>query len=198
MMLSFINPNHEKYMESTEKYNELLKEYYDDEVDINELNSESQKIIYELNKNGYIYIIGDIIILFAYFGVFAYFKKGQTFGKKLLKIKIVSNNPEKELKPYNYFIRVFILNSIILNISTLIAICFSEKIYVAINTYASNLDTIILITIALMILFRKDGRGLHDVLSGTKVVDLKVLDEEKNNKKVEIIKPKRKTKKDEE
>ena len=37
-----------------------------------------------------------------------------------------------------------------------------------------------------MILFYKDGRGLHDILAGTKVVDVRMPLEENNREKEEI------------
>ena len=49
-----------------------------------------------------------------------------------------------------------------------------------------------------MILFWKDGRGLHDILAGTKVIDvreennLEVVEEQKSTQEeVEVIKPKK-------
>jgi hypothetical protein len=44
-----------------------------------------------------------------------------------------------------------------------------------------------------MIIIRVDGRGLHDVLAGTKVIDLKET-EKIETKEVEVIKPKKKIK----
>ena len=42
----------------------------------------------------------------------------------------------------------------------------------------SDVDSILSITIVLMILFYKDGRGLHDLAAQTKVIDLKDYDEQ--------------------
>ena len=118
-------------------------------------------------------------------------------------IKIVSNKG-KDLKIYNYFIRAFILNGVILNLCTLIAICFKESTYLKIYSAASNFDLILMIILFLMILFWKNGRGLHDILAGTKVIDvrdeanLEVVEETKEKDEIEIIKPKKSRKKKEE
>ena len=186
--ITFINPKHEEYTNISEEYNNVLNQYYEDEIDINEFNELTKNMSYEISKTGYVYIIGDIVVAFLYFGVFAYFMHGQTLGKKLMNIKIVSNKDNKDLKIYNYFIRVFILNSIILNIVTLIAINFSKNTYFTIYNIAANFDSILLIAILLMIFFNKNGRGIHDILAGTKVIDL---NEKSNIEEVEILKPKK-------
>lgn len=170
--ISFINPKYDEYLAVSEEYQEVLNEYYDEKINTIELNEKVQDLSYELNKSGYVYTIGSIVIAFLYFGVFAYATKGQTLGKKLMGIKVTSAKKEKDLKLYNYFIRVFILNSIILNVLTLIAICFTKGTYTKIYNIAANIDTILFLVIFFMILIRKDGRGLHDILAGTKVVDL--------------------------
>ncbi len=172
LYISFINPTYDKYIDASEGYNEVLEKYYKGKIEIKEFNEETRKYNYEMNKYGYVYIIGDIVIIFLYFGVFAYYTKGQTLGKKLLSLKIVSNK-DKELKLYNYFIRSFILNGIILKIFNLGAVFFSKGIYYKLYNIGSNIDSIIFMVIILMILFNKEGRGLHDVLAGTKVIDLK-------------------------
>lgn len=198
--LSFINPKYDEYIQASEEYTKILNSYYENKIDINELNEKTQNISYELSKTGYVYIIGDIVIAFLYFGIFAYFKKGQTLGKKAMNIRIVSNVDNKELKPYNYFVRVFILNSVILNLVSLIGICFSKNTYLKLYTYGANFDSILLIVIILMILFQKEGRGLHDILAGTKVIDLnkEKIQENELSDEIEIIKPRKKTKKDKE
>lgn len=202
--ITFINPRYDEYVEVSKNYNAVAEQYYKQEITAEEFSKQINDLSYELNSNGYVYTIGNIIIIFLYYGVFVYFTKGQTLGKRIMGIKIVSNKG-KELKLYNYFIRTFILNGVIMNLCTLIAICFKESTYITIYTAASNFDMILMIILFLMILFWKDGRGLHDILAGTKVIDvrdeanLEVIEEpKKETEEVEIIKPKKAKKKKEE
>ena len=194
--MSFINPKYDEYVEVTNKYNEILSDYYEKEIDIDELNEEVNEISYEMNKSGYVYLIGDIVVIILYFGVFNYVYKGQTLGKKLMNLQIISNK-DKPLKIFNYFIRCIILNGIIMDIITLIAICFSKSTYYDVYRIGSNINMMFQIIIFLSIMFSVSGRGLHDIIVGTKVINTKVSNEEvvKENKeeeikeKVEIIKP---------
>ena len=78
------------------------------------------------------------------------------------------------------------IERVILNILTLIAVCFKESTYLTIYSAASNFDMILMIILFLMILFYKDGRGLHDILAGTKIVDVRMPLEENNREKEEI------------
>lgn len=201
--ITFINPRYDEYLEASKEYNAVAEQYYSKEITAKEFSEQINDLSYELNSTGYVYTIGNIIIIFLYFGIFVYFTKGQTLGKRIMGIKIVSNKG-KDLKIYNYFIRAFILNGVILNLCTLIAICFKESTYLKIYSAASNFDLILMIILFLMILFWKDGRGLHDILAGTKVIDvrdeanLEVVEETKEKDEVEIIKPKKSRKKKEE
>ena len=196
--ITFINPRYDEYLEASKEYNAVAEQYYSKEITAKEFSEQINDLSYELNSTGYVYTIGNIIIIFLYFGVFVYFTKGQTLGKRIMGIKIVSNKG-KDLKIYNYFIRAFILNGVILNLCTLIAICFKESTYLKIYSAASNFDLILMIILFLMILFWKDGRGLHDILAGTKVIDvrdeanLEVVEETKEKDEVEIIKPQKTT-----
>ena len=70
--LTFINPRYDEYVKASHTYNEVLQNYYSGEIDANELSEQTRELSYELNSNGYVYTIGNIIIIFLYFGVFAY------------------------------------------------------------------------------------------------------------------------------
>lgn len=205
--ISFINPKYDEYVEVSTKYNEMLNDYYDKKIDINEFNDKVSDISYDMNKTGYVYLISDIIVIILYFGVFNYITKGQTLGKKVMNLQIVSNK-DKPLKIYNYIIRCILLNGIIMDVITLIAICFSRSKYYDIYNIGSNINMMFQILIFLSIMFSASGRGLHDLIAGTKVIDTKIKSEKIEDKqeeikiatkeeKIEIIKPNKKAKKKE-
>ena len=195
--ITFINPKYEDYQAASEIYTDILTEYYDGKMDANEFSSKHSEISYDLNKSGYVYIVGNIAIILLYYGVFAYFTNGQTLGKKLMKIKVVSSK-DKKLKIYNYFIRAIILNGVIGNVLTLIAICYNRNTYYQISSVGSDVVSILYIMIFVTVII--NGRGLHDYIAGTQVVSTKIqkeesLPEEIENKvdEVTVIKPKKKT-----
>lgn len=193
--ISFINPRYEEYVEVSTKYNEMLNDYYEKKINITEFNSKVSDMSYDMNKSGFVYIIGDIAVIILYFGIYNFASKGKTLGKRIMNLQITSAK-DKSLKIYNYLIRCILLNGIIMDIITLIAICFTKETYFEIYSLGSNFNMMLQIIIFLSIMFSVNGRGLHDLITGTKVINTKVSNEEvvKENKeeikeKVEIIKP---------
>lgn len=194
--ISFINPRYEEYVEVSTKYNEMLNDYYEKKINITEFNSKVSEMSYDMNKSGFVYIIGDIAVIILYFGIYNFASKGKTLGKRIMNLQITSAK-DKPLKIYNYLIRCILLNGIIMDIITLIAICFTRETYFEIYSLGSNFNMMLQIIIFLSIMFSVNGRGLHDLIAGTKVINTKVSNEEvvKENKeeeikeKVEIIKP---------
>lgn len=184
--VGFINPKYEEYKVVSEEYTQVLDDYYEKKIDINDFNAKAKDMAYDLNRTGYVYIISDVVITFLYFGLFQSITKGQTLGKKLMNIKVVSAK-EKDLKWYNYFIRAFILNGVILNLLTFVAVWCSKDMYYKICNVATNVDYLLMIVIFLMIMLSKDGRGLHDVLAGTKVIDVRIENDKVKEAEVKVI-----------
>lgn len=210
--LSFINPKYDEYKETSEKYNDMLMDYYDQKIETTDFNNKVRDISYDMNKSGAVFIGCDIVVLILYFGVFAFATHGETLGKKLMGLKIVSSK-NKPLKIYNYIIRCIILNGVIMDVVTLIAINFNRNTYYNIYSLGSNLNMLLEVAIFISIMFTASGRGLHDFIAQTQVIDVKRTNSEslKENKEsatkniqditteVAIIKPsKSKTKKKEE
>lgn len=160
-----------QYNDAVERLNGLYKEVLElDEID--EKVNDMKTIVYDINSFGSLYFSLEVIVMIGYFVIFQYFNKGQTLGKKLMKIKIVSKD-DKELSLGNLLLRSMILYSLIVTILNMILIQISS-----VNTFY-NLYTIlgfinIIVTYAtyFMIIFRKDEKGLHDIIAGSKVVEI--------------------------
>ena len=68
----------------------------------------------------------SLLITFVYFTIFQYLNKGQTIGKKILKIKVV-NKEEKEPNFLTMFLRTFIVQGILTTTISLLAIFILTK-----------------------------------------------------------------------
>ncbi len=176
-------------------YEKAYNEYLDIVSDAQNENSVDYKDrIIELNYDIYKYrVVSNIISvisLVGYFGILQMVMNGQTVGKKVLKIKVVSNNGKK-LKFGNYFLRTLILNNIFFTVINMIAVYILKGSNFYYFTYIVNMlqSTIYMILIIMMVL-RKDNRGLHDLLAGTKVIDVESEDVTIIEEKKETIKEK--------
>jgi len=160
-----------KKIESLEKDLEtLITNYKQGEITPEEYLEQTQDLTYEIEKNSTPINIVFVVINIGYFIIFQFLNKGQTIGKKLLKIRIV-NNEEKDANIMQMAIRTSIINQILPNILIiiLVSIC-SKKTFISTYSIISTVLYIFLLASALMILYRKDKQGLHDIISKTKVV----------------------------
>jgi len=175
--LTFLNPKYEEYRHYSDIQSEYYEKYYEGEITATELSREVQNLNYDLTKNGYVYVIGTIVISILYYTVFVYFTNGQTLGKKIMGIRIVSNK-DKKLNILNYLIRTIVLNGIIINIVSLVAIGFNRNVFAKITSIASTIDLYYMMVLAMVVVFASNGRGIQDILAGTKVVDDRLKQEE--------------------
>ena len=167
--IRILNPNYEKYNETYEKYTELISDLDSNEY-LSFIESKDYKLInYDLSKYSISLVCINLIVYILYFGGFQFWNKGQTIGKKIMKIKLVSK--KDNLKLWQCLLRTVILYSILFEVIKVIVITFVSvnKLYF-INNILSVASSFLFYTIVLCILFRKDGRGLHDILCDTDVV----------------------------
>lgn len=167
--LPILNPNRTLY---SEKYNELVnvyEQYENKEINESEYDEARIPISYELYRLNVYYVVLDVIIVLLYFGVVPYFFDGQTVGKKLFQIKIVSND-DKPLKITNYLLRTIVLNNILISVILQCIVSFiSVDNYYLLYQNVNIVGYIIMYINLFMIIVRKDNRGLHDFVAGTKV-----------------------------
>lgn len=112
-----------------------------------------------------------IIILISVLNFIVYqgITKGQTIGKKLLKIKIVKINGN-ELTFNDLIFRNLLNNFIFFDILLAVFALIGRKPYIYGYRSINIVETILLIVSVFMIAIRKDGRSVMDLLTNTMVV----------------------------
>ena len=160
---------------NTDKYQKQLTEitdkYLDNEVSAEEYANEYMEILYNNQKSNIIGSSISVILTIAYFVVFQYMNKGQTLGKKLLKIRVVDKDTNKPTTIVKGLIRsLFTLNiaSGVLNI--LFIYTLNKTSYFLGYGFVGGLEWLFIIITIFFVLYRKDGRGLHDMMTNTTVI----------------------------
>lgn len=157
------------------KDNELIKTNYNRLI--KKINSEFQdsyeKSYYSISKYSTIYNIIYIVLLLVYFVGVNIWLEGQTFGKKLLKLKVVSNKDDKKLSWINYLVRALVLYNPVYYLAILVGpYVFNVGSFYNWALVWGNIKNYLEMFIMVMIIIRLDNRGLHELLSGTKVMFL--------------------------
>lgn len=166
----FLFPKNENYSKYLKEYQEVQTNFIDNKIEADEYIHKVADITYDIDYSNVLSMIVEVVLLILYFIVFQFYNKGQTFGKKLMKLRVVNNNGN-ELTLNQVTCRALIIDSILINLFMIAALLFSGRNY---YYYASLslqiLSGIIIFVTLMMIFFRKDGRGIHDVVTGTKVI----------------------------
>ncbi len=162
-------------VESINKLNKNMTEVTDAylEQEINEATFlfESESINYQIARQSGMLTFVTIIIKMLYFIVYQLYNKGQTLGKSMFKIKVESM--DEVLTTNQMILRTFIIDGILYSI-----LGFALMIFASQSTYFYGMlvfeviQYIIIVICFVMMMFKKDGRGLHDIVSRTRVVEV--------------------------
>lgn len=113
----------------------------------------------------------NIVYIFCYFVLLPYYNNGQTIGKKVIGIKVkgmANQNP----KLNQLFIRSIMTSGLLYLIFLILFLFLPFNYFISISIIACLQCSLIIITI-LMIFVRKDRRGLHDIISKTRVLNVR-------------------------
>lgn len=186
-----IDPYQDKYKDTYEKYNEVVRKSTEDGS--HDYKDEIIELNYEVYKYRTYSSVFSAAALILYFGVLPLVMNGQTLGKKVMKLRVVSNN-DKKLNFWKYLIRIVILNNIWLSLINVGAVYIVDGVKFYYVTYViSMISSLVYMLNLIMVMFRKDNRGLHDIVAGTKVIEVNndvVLENVEEIKKKESIKEK--------
>ena len=187
LLLTYFVPTSENYNKLNKEFENLTIDYRNQEVTMEEYLEKGTDINYQLNKEAVPQTIVSTVLSIIYFVVLTYFMNGETLGKKLMKIKITSNN-DKKLTMNNYLIRALVIDSVLMNIITIITILlFSKDIYLTSYNIISYVFSFVYIVSLAMILFSKNGRGLQDILANTKVISTEIIEEKQEVLEKKIV-----------
>jgi len=179
--IAIINPYLDEYTSISEEYLNLFNNNVPGETENIEevmnitsiLENETllENMTYKTSYYGVYLNIICIVISLLYFVVFQYFNDGKTIGKAIFGIKVVTNDMKKP-KITNFLIRSVIIDRIAIDICSVLLIRFaSEAVF---KEYSYLIDVLaygIVLASFLLMIFREDARGLHDLLADTVVIN---------------------------
>lgn len=114
----------------------------------------------------------NLVFVFIYFVFIPYFMEGKTFGKALMKIRVVDESGG-EATIHSLVIRNVVLNGLLyLFLSLLFIYIVPGMLYLLMISILGIIQLALVIFSVFMVLYRKDGVGLHERLSHTRVVEV--------------------------
>lgn len=162
-----------KYKAESQELMELTKKFTSNEITKEEYTEQFDSLNYIMTKDNIEVTIISISVSLVYYVVLCYFCHGITLGKYLMKLQITSANGKK-LNMGHYLIRALLINMILSNILSVVLVsCLDKSGFIAVYPKVSNALTIVLLATIIFIMYREDGRGLHDLISNTKIISTK-------------------------
>lgn len=156
----------------TKESNELVEKYTNKEVDVMTYFNRAQDISYDLAQETSVSSVIQIILFILYFVVFQIYQGGQTIGKRLLKIKVVTKDG-KDLSMNAMIIRALFNDFILSNILVLIVTLFSRDVYFYGSLIVVMIQYLTIFISVIMVSFSKEGRSIGDLFANTKVISCK-------------------------
>ena len=149
---------------------EVIEKYTTGEIDMDTYVDEVKGISYQLSQKQGVVSLVTLFLAVLYFIVYQYYNNGQTIGKKLMKIKVVSST-DKEITMNSFIFRSLIVNSILVDmISFAIVIFGNETAYFYGVAICGIIKYTLLLISGFMVMWSKSGLGLHDRIAHTTVV----------------------------
>lgn len=149
---------------------EVIEKYTTGEIDMDTYVDEVKGISYQLSQKQGVVSLVTLFLAVLYFIVYQYYNDGQTIGKKLMKIKVVSST-DKEITMNSFIFRSLIVNSILVDmISFAIVIFGNETAYFYGVAICGIIKYTLLLICGFMVMWSKSGMGLHDRIAHTTVV----------------------------
>ncbi len=170
--LKIINPYYDEYIENYEKYEELLEK--ENIENLANIYKDEKYMVYYQNVSKYGAFISGVFTLcyLFYFVGFQKWNKDQSLGKKIMKLKVVDkegNSPSV----FKYIIRTMLIYNLFVSIIIIsLAFVLGAKEYLYSSMIINVLGYVFLYSNFIVYIFRKDNKGIHDLIVGTSVMEV--------------------------
>ena len=171
--IDVLNPYLDNYIESYETFSEKLGSINEENV-MDMFSSDEFINQYQDTLKYSAYSTGiSLVCYILYFVGFQKWNKNQTVGKRLMNLKVVNKNKKDDVKGWQYVVRTLIVYNLFFNcLNVCLALCLNTKLFFTLSMIVSIIGYVITYVGYGMILFRKDGKGLHDLISSTEVMEV--------------------------
>lgn len=152
--------------------NDVSEQAVNGNIDVKTYNVESSVLLLEYGKISGTVVFITTIIKIIYFIIFQFYNSGQTIGKKIFKIKVISNDGDLTMNALIF--RSLFINFILLYMVQLILVSFVKNPvqYLSLFGLFEWIYIILLMIDVFMILFGKNKKGLHDFVTNSNVVKI--------------------------
>ena len=150
----------------------LNQAFLDGNISFSNYINEYSKINYLIDKNEVLVNIVNVVLLMVLYVFIPFFNKGQTIGKKIVKIRIVKTN-NKELDLNTLIVRALLINFIgHMLVSLGMVFILKDTGYYMISLILTIFEVLLVIISTFMILYKSEKRGVHDYITSTQVIDV--------------------------
>lgn len=173
LVSTFVTFNHDKVKDLNNESNNLTDMVLNKEIGLTTYISEYASIFQEIDTNNAIYNVVNAFLIIVFFIIIPYFNDGKTIGKTIMKIKVIRDDGSY-LSLNNLVIRNFITTSLAYMMLSLSLLYIIPSVpYFLITVILGIMQVLLVILSVFMIIYRRDGRGLQDVIVHTSVVKVK-------------------------
>lgn len=128
-------------------------------------------LLYDYQKENIFTTCISLALAIAYYIVFQYLNKGQTIGKKIINIKVVDKDTEEEISLYKYIIRTILIYNLLSGIISIpLLYILKQNAFFTIYFILLTFEILFILLSFMFILYKKDKRGLHDIIANTVVI----------------------------
>lgn len=169
MILAYFMPRSANFHFLTQDMNELTEQAMNNEITFEAYSKQFAENLIEIDRASVVYNALSFIILVIYYVIIPVFTK-RTLGKRIMKIKI-EHSKGKKLTILNTFTRSIIDIGLLYSLITVYLVQMVDyKTYFFTLIIFGIIQFLLVIISIFMILYRRDKRGLQDILSRSNVV----------------------------